>query len=859
MDESHFSANGETSADEKGGLFDAAEIELRALVEYSPIGIAIIKNRIIVRANQTLCSLFGYSRDELVGASTRLIYPNDAEFERLGRELYSHAGRRASSALEFVAQHKDGHAIEAIVRLAFLRPADPSAGAVCMVTDITEHVRVEQRLREKDRQLATLMSNLPGMAYRCANDDAWTMELVSPGSLALTGYTPDELIGNRSLSYADLIFEEDRAGVWEGVQAALAKRERFQITYRIRARDQSVRWVWEQGLGVFNSSGRLEAVEGLIIDTTRQHHIETNLRASEEKYRSMFEHSVAGIFQIDAQGRYRSVNPALVKMHGYSSTEEMIREVTSVGTQIYARPEDRPALLEKLQTEGRVNNFELEVRRKDGERFWILLNASVVRDDAGKLLYIEGTNVDITERKRAEALLKAKAEAEAASRAKSAFLTHMSHELRTPMNAVLGFCQLLLRDSTLNEKHRDYLQTIDRNGQHLLGIINNILEMAKIDANRLTFAFNRFSLPLLFQDLRSTFTVRAERKNLALQFHIEPGFPAELWADRIKVRQILVNLIGNALKFTKHGEVTVRARLAKGNERTDFAYLEVADTGCGIADADLDRLFEPFEQTATSAIFGGTGLGLPISREYAHGMHGSLTVRSADGEGSVFCLALPQPIVEAAREIDRKTPVSSELPRARPGLRILVADDIEDNRRLLCRLLSEVGYEVRDVESGLAAMREHSGWKPHCILMDAKMPGIDGLEAIRRIRKVDQERVKILVLSAGASLTQRSDAIAAGADDFLAKPFQPEDLLSRLQNWLEPSVLAESESCASHAASLEPDLKASLQAALIEADLEKISSLVEQVGSVEPALAAEFSSMAERFDFEAIRRALEHV
>jgi PAS domain S-box-containing protein len=844
-----------------GRLFDAGESEMRALLEFAPIGIALVRDRKIARVNESICTLFGYTREELVGASTRIVYINEEEYERMGREMRALEKNptRKAAPVEFVGRHKNGHAIDAITQVTFLDPAKPQAGAVCMVTDISDHVRTERALQERNRQLATLTSNLPGMAYRCANDESWTMELVSPGCFALTGYTSDEIVGNRSVSFADLIVEEDRDAVWSAVQAALARREPYQLNYRIRTKERQVCCVWEQGAGVFNSSGQLEALEGLILDVTHQKQAEVNLRASEENYRSIVTHSVAGIFQIDASGRYRSVNPALAEMHGYASPEEMIAQVTSVATQIYANPEDRPLMLAKLDAEGRVQNVELEVKRKNGEPFWILLNAAVIRDENGKIAFIEGTNVDITERKRAEVLRKAKAEAEAASRAKSAFLTHMSHELRTPMNAMLGFCQLLLRDQTLSAKQRDYLVTIDRNGQHLLGIIGDILEMAKIEANRVTFAFKQFSLPALLQDLESTFRARAELKKLEFSFSVEADAPKELWADRVKVRQILINLIGNAFKFTQQGSVKVYVRSATVAEDRDHVYIEVVDTGPGIASQDLERLFEPFEQTAASAALGGTGLGLPISREYAQKMQGNLTVRSAVGKGSVFRLALPLPIEEAPM-LPEKIQSAATAPLAfQAGSRVLVADDFEDNRRLLHGLLADVGCSVREVDNGLSAVDAQSQWKPHCILMDARMPGIDGLEAIRRIRKTDMSGVKILVLSAVAGETQRDEALAAGADDFLPKPFRSDELLAKLHAWLDHGRNGNGNSSQREVrvGALPADWVLAMKQALTEADLEKVSGLLENLGRTDPMLAAEFSKMAERFDFEAVRRSLE--
>ncbi len=418
-------------------------------------------------------------------------------------------------------------------------------------------------------------------------------------------------------------------------------------------------------------------------------------------------------------------------------------------------------------------------------------------------MLFEQANAEIAERKVAEiALQKAVEEADTANQAKSEFLSSMSHELRTPLNAILGFTQVMVRDSSLKSQHQQYLEIINRAGEHLLSLINEILEMSKIEAGQIQLNESDFNLKNLLGILQDIFIFKAETKQLQLVIEVAENVPQFVKGDEGKLRQVLINILGNAIKFTETGSVTLRVNLLSEDQipsSTVTIQFEVEDTGLGIAPEEMDKLFEPFGQTKTGLNSQqGTGLGLPISRKFVQLMGGDIIVSSIPEVGSKFAFAIKMSLVDQ-NQINLLKPQGKIIGLApnQPEYRILVVDDHFDNRLALVQLLSPLGLIVREASNGQEAITIWQDWHPHLIWMDIRMPVMNGYEATNHIKAhpLGKETI-IIALSASVFAEERKTILAAGCDDFLCKPFEANLLLTKMAELLgihyiyEESVVA---------------------------------------------------------------------
>jgi signal transduction histidine kinase/NO-binding membrane sensor protein with MHYT domain/DNA-binding NarL/FixJ family response regulator len=408
-------------------------------------------------------------------------------------------------------------------------------------------------------------------------------------------------------------------------------------------------------------------------------------------------------------------------------------------------------------------------------------------------------------RQQAQALKIAKEVADAANRAKSEFLANMSHELRTPLNAILGFTQLLHRDRSLSQEHQQYTNIINRSGEHLLGLINDILEMSKIEAGRSALNENDFDLYSLLDKLEELLQLKARSKGIRLIFDRTFEVPQYVRTDESKLRQVLINLLGNAIKFTEKGSVTLRVRREKQLSLAAHPALclmfEVEDTGPGIAPEEIEQVFAAFGQTRTGFTSGeGTGLGLPISQKFVQLMGGEITIESVLGHGSKFAFAIQvypaQAAQSASRLSDRRNVV--RLAPSERTYRILVAEDSLTNRLLMTHILKPLGFEVREATNGQEALELWQSWQPDLIWMDMQMPVMDGYEATKQIRASSPAQATIIIaLTASAFEEQRRAILSAGCNDFVRKPFQREELLEKLSQYLGVQYLYEERSSSS--------------------------------------------------------------
>jgi PAS domain S-box-containing protein len=508
------------------------------------------------------------------------------------------------------------------------------------------------------------------------------------------------------------------------------------------------------------------------------------LNNSKIRSQAIFEQAPVGIVRISALGKCIRVNQKFCEILGFSQSEALNKSLLDM---IHQDDLGQLALfIEHLSGKQTLNNsFEKRFIKKDGTIVWTNLTISRLDENILNSQYLIAVIEDITERKKFDkTLLEARDSAEKANQAKSVFLANMSHEIRTPMNAILGFSQIMLRDSDISLDQKENVRTIWRSGEHLLTLINDILEMSKIEAGRTELNPRSFDLLILLKDLEMMFKVRTDEKNLELSFERDEQVPRYVYADEGKLRQILINLLGNAAKFTAKGGIKFRLKFDQKEAQLIF---EIEDTGFGISKRDILKVFENFEQTSDHRKKeGGTGLGLAISKKYAILMNGDITVDSEPEKGSIFSFRMP--FLPGDLNKIESTISHQRVVGIQPGqneIRVLIADDRATNRTLLIKILESVGFVTLEAVNGKEAVEIFQSWKPQLILMDMIMPEMNGLEAIQKIRQLPSgTKTVIFAVTASVLEEEKKVVLQHGAVEFIKKPFRVDELFSLIAKHL---------------------------------------------------------------------------
>lgn len=558
----------------------------------------------------------------------------------------------------------------------------------------------------------------------------------------------------------------------------------FISEYRMRCKDGTWKWILARGKLIGSATGRAHSrMIGIQKDITQRKQFELNLARESEKNKMLLRHASDGVHILDADGNLIEASDSFCAMLGYQRSEMIGLHVSIWDAQMSAE-ELAEAIKRQFATDSR-SQFETRHRRKDGSIFDVEVSGCTIEMNGEIVLY--NSSRDISDRKSAETQLQqAKLKAEEANRAKSDFLANMSHEIRTPMNGVIGLSELALDSADTTEIH-DYLEQINESSKSLLGILNDILDFSKIEARQLAIENSIFSLDTLLGSLNQMFTLRAEEKGVKFSIRADDRINRLVYGDPLRLRQILTNLLGNAVKFTSQGQVTLDVGLQKMSETGMALAFTVQDTGIGMSPEQLENLFVPFAQadSSISRRFGGTGLGLSISLNLAKLMGGDIRVESVAGKGSTFRLLITLAVarsrrVEGERSATEKTDDHAII-RALKGKRVLLVEDTRINQMVATKMLDKLGMLVDIANNGKEALACLQQNTYDIVLMDVQMPVMNGLEATRLIRQESKfSALPIVAMSAGVMLDEQASCDKAGMTGFISKPIDSTQFARKL-------------------------------------------------------------------------------
>ena len=762
-------------------------------------------------------------------------------------------------------------------------------GLVFVIHNQTQERKILLELEESNRKLESLFSNLPGMFYRCAYNLTWDMEFVSYGSTELTGYTPHEFM-SKSISYAIIIHPDDSEYINITIAESLKKKASFQLEYRIICQDETVKWVWERGNGVFDANGSVIAIEGYIEDISDRKQFELALLESEEMYRKQFEDHTAIQFLIEpSSGKIINVNKAAVEYYGWNKSQFLSMKITDIDTlsyegivekvaevqnknhtfyefqhrkadgtvrsvEVYSSPveikgtvyihsivhdvtdkkeafnqillqskaiEQSPVSIIITDNQGYIefantkfcevsgyaihevlgkkpsvlksgnqssefyenlwktissgNNWEGEFQnmKKTGELYWEKALITPIINPEGKIFHYVAVKEDITEKKKLlEDLVSAKEKAEESDRLKSAFLANMSHEIRTPMNGIIGFAEFFKDPYLSYELRKKYAEIVVDSSKQLLAIVNDILDISRIESNTLHINSETVSINGLVQEIADFFAPQMQQKELTLL--ISNGLDdanASIISDKARIKQIITNLVSNAIKFTDSGSIEIGYSL-----KNDVLEFFVKDTGIGISEKNQNIVFERFQQVehAQKKHYGGTSLGLAIFNKIFSLLGGSMWVESDEGNGAAFYFTIPYNFVPSEQKQN-----DIQTSHARKN-QVLVAEDDDTNFLYIQTVLLLAQVEVIRAHNGKEAVELiHANPQIQVVFMDVKMPVMNGFDASKEILHHNSE-ISIVILSAFDLEDERAIAKEIGCYDYVAKPIKKDKVLQIL-------------------------------------------------------------------------------
>jgi PAS domain S-box-containing protein len=759
---------------------DEARTLVAAVVEFSEEGIlAVSLDKRVLSWNRGAEAIYGFSAEEILGKpvfSTIIPPERQEEYEKFFSRVLA-----GETLVRFESERRraDGRRVDVSLTYCPVKNQHGEVIAVsAIVRDITQAKATRQALREANENYRALIQTMPDVIWMIDSNDQ--IKFLSPNTEKIFGYSIEECYARGVPILLESVHPDETRQVRRSFQLFFEEGAPFDMEFRVRRKDGEWRWVHNRAIQTFEKDG-LRYASGLLTDITQRKAAEESLRESEQRYRLLFERNLAGVFRCSQVGSFLDCNDAGAKILGYDSREDLIgRSVMDV----FFDPADKDASDQRMAQYGTASNQELCMRRKDGSSVWVMANTTMVSGATGT--EIEGTFLDITLLKQAEEQMRlAKDAAESANRAKSEFLANLSHEIRTPMNGVIGMIDLAL-DTDLTAEQRDYLATVKSSAAALLEIINDILDFSKIEARKLELERVPFSVKEIVKTTVKEFSVQARNKQLTLQCEFSADLPDTAIGDPGRLRQILMNLVGNALKFTNQGEIMVRVLRLQDNA----LQFSVSDTGIGISAEKQKMIFEAFVQADTSSTrqYGGTGLGLAIVSQLVALMQGRIWLESKAGSGSTFYFTARFGLATAIPASDEMQPCEERTTHsATRKLHILIADDNLVNLRLARSLLAKQGHSAVTVGSGREALAALEQQNFDIVLMDVQMPDMDGFETTKAIRsqeRMSQKHLPIVAMTAHAMIGDRERCLAAGMDSYVTKPVDAGKLFAAIADAL---------------------------------------------------------------------------
>ncbi len=747
--------------------------KLKSILISVPAGIGIVNNQRIVFVNDRLCRMLGYDEQDIIDQPVSNFFdPSQPDYQ--GKEFDQNQNFDFYS-LETQYKCKNGNLLNVLVNTTWLDPNNKNKGITFSIQDISAIKHAETEIKESEERFKAL-SNATNEAIFfskkgiCIDTNKAASEMLQ--------YNYEEFIG---MLFTNIIVDESRELVRNNISRG------FDEPYEVIAKRKDGTKFYAELLHKMYTYRTQKVRLTTVRDLTKRKIIETALQKSLREYRALSDNLPLGIYRATMDGKIIAYNPAFATIFGYSHNE-LIGKITS--DKLYTHESGRQKFIELIEKNNRVKSFQTELIKKDSSVFWASINAKIMFDDNGNPEFIDGIVEDITERKKIQnELLSAKEKAEESDRLKSAFLANMSHEIRTPMNAIIGFSELVNDPEIESDERQNYLDLIKSNGNVLLRIIDDIIDISRIESRSLYMNPEKCNvnenLKLVVDSARKSIARKQKSIKIELRLPADNQNPV-LLTDIARFRQIFSNLIDNAEKFTESGSIVCGYTIDRVDDLEESINFYVWDTGIGIPTNKLDMIFDRFRQVDDShnRLYGGTGLGLSITQKLVEAMKGKIRVESRVGEGSVFHVSLPySPVKPTREEVPKEEPKTIGAVDWSKNL-ILVVEDVPSNYLFLEKLLKPTNAEIIWAQDGKVAIELFDlNSNIDLVLMDINLPEINGLDVTKYIRSKNKD-VPVIAQTAFARESDKQDCLSAGCNDFITKPIKRKVFFEILSDYI---------------------------------------------------------------------------